>query len=292
KPFRFPDTCPACGSHAVRPKGEVVRRCTGGLICPAQGVERLKHFVSRNAFDIEGFGTRHVVTFLEDGLVTKPGDIFRLRDHQSDLKTREGWGEQSVDNLLAVIEDRRTIPLHRFIYALGVRQVGEATAKLLARQYGSLQAWRSAMEQVAAERAMAKHAVKAEDVGEAYAELCSIDQVGLALADDLVAFFDEPHNLSVLDDLAEEVIVEDAEVVATRSPLAGRAIVFTGTLERMGRREAKARAEALGAKVAGSVSKKTYLVVAGAGAGSKTKKAEELGIKILTEDAWFDLIGD
>ncbi len=292
RPFRFPDACPACGSHAVRPEGEVVRRCTGGLICPAQGVERLKHFVSRNAFDIEGFGTKHVVAFLEDGLVTKPGDIFRLRDHQGDLKAREGWGEQSVDNLLAAIEDRRTIPLHRFIYALGIRQVGEATAKLLARQYGSLQAWRSAMEQVVAERAMAKHAVKSENVGEAYAELCSIDQVGLALADDLVAFFDEPHNLSVLDDLAEEVIVEDAEVVATQSPLAGKVIVFTGTLERMGRREAKARAEALGAKVVGSVSMKTYLVVAGAGAGSKAKKAEELGIKILTEDAWFDLIGD
>jgi len=291
-PYAFPDVCPACGSHAIRPEGEAVRRCTGGLICPAQRVERLKHFVSRNAFDIEGFGAKHVVAFLEDDLISTPADIFRLRNHEAELKVREGWGEQSVDNLLAAIEERRTIPLHRFIYALGIRQVGEATAKLLARQYGSLQSWRAAMIQVAAERTAAPQAAKAEDIGEAYAELCSVDQVGLALADDLAAFFDEPHNLSVLEDLAEELNVEDAEAVAAKSPVAGKTIVFTGTLERVGRSEAKARAESLGAKVAGSVSKKTDLVVAGPGAGSKAKKAEELGIEILTEDAWFELIGD
>ncbi|MCY3831325.1 MAG: NAD-dependent DNA ligase LigA [Rhodospirillaceae bacterium] len=290
RPFVFPETCPACGSHAVRPEGEAVRRCTGGLICPAQNVERLKHFVSRNAFDIEGFGAKHVVAFLEDGLIETPAGIFRLRDREAELKEREGWGEQSVDNLLAAIEDRRRIPLHRLIYALGIRQVGEAGARLLARHYGSFGAWRAAMRQAAAERERNPEAGKPAEIGEAFADLCSIDQVGPGMADDLAAFFGEPHNLAVLDDLAGELDVEDAEAVAAESPVAGKTVVFTGTLERVGRSEAKARAEALGAKVAGSVSKKTDLVVAGPGAGSKAKKAEELGIEILTEDAWFDLI--
>ncbi len=290
EPFVFPETCPACGSHAVRPEGEAVRRCTGGLICPAQNVERLKHFVSRNAFDIEGFGSKHAVAFLEDGLIAAPADIFRLHGREAELKEREGWGEQSVDNLLAAIEDRRQIPLHRLIYALGIRQVGEAGAKLLARHYGSFGAWRAAMRQAAAERESNPEAAKPADIGEAFADLCSIDQVGPGMADDLAAFFGEPHNLTVLDDLAGELDVEDAEAVAAESPVAGKTVVFTGTLERMGRSEAKARAEALGAKVAGSVSKKTDLVVAGPGAGSKAKRAGELGIEVLTEDAWFDLI--
>ena len=290
KPFEFPETCPACGSHAVRPESEAVRRCTGGLICPAQKVERLKHFVSRNAFDIEGFGAKHVVAFLEDGLIETPAGIFRLHDRETELKEREGWGEQSVDNLLAAIEDRRRIPLHRLIYALGIRQVGEAGARLLARHYGSLDAWHAAMRQAAAERERSPEAAKPAEIGEAFADLCSIDQVGPGMADDLAAFFGEPHNLAVLDDLTGELDVEDAEEVAAESPVAGKTVVFTGTLERVGRSEAKARAEALGAKVAGSVSKKTDLVVAGPGAGSKAKKAEELGIEILTEDAWFALI--
>ncbi len=290
KPFVFPESCPACGSHAVRPEGEAVRRCTGGLICPAQNVERLKHFVSRNAFDIEGFGSKHAVAFLEDGLIATPADIFRLHDRMADLKHREGWGEQSVDNLLAAIEDRRRIPLHRLIYALGIRQVGEATAKLLARHYGSLDAWRDSMLQVAEERKRQPDAAKPEDIGEAFADLCNIDQVGLGMADDLAAFFGEPHNLDALDDLTDELTVDSAEALVAESPVAGKTVVFTGTLERMGRSEAKARAESLGAKVAGSVSKKTDLVIAGPGAGSKAKKAEELGIEILTEDAWFDLI--
>ena len=291
KPYIFPETCPACGSHAVRPEGEAIRRCTGGLICPAQNVERLKHFVSRNAFDIEGFGARHVVAFLEDGLIATPADIFRLRDRAAELAEREGWGEQSVDNLIAAIEDRRRIPLHRLIYALGIRQVGEASAKLLARHYGSLDAWRGAMLQGAAEREKRPEATKPEEIGEAFADLCNIDQVGPGMADDLAAFFGEPHNLAVLDDLAGELDVEDAEAVVAASPVAGKTVVFTGTLERMGRSEAKARAEALGAKVAGSVSKKTDLVIAGPGAGSKAKRAEELGIEILTEDDWFALTG-
>ena len=290
KPFVFPETCPACGSHAVRPEGEAVRRCTGGLICPAQKVERLKHFVSRNAFDIEGFGSKHVVAFLEDGLIETPAGIFRLHERATELKEREGWGDQSVDNLLDAIEDRRRIPLHRLIYALGIRQVGEASARLLARHYGSFGAWCAAMRQAAAERERNPEAAKPAEIGEAFADLCSIDQVGPGMADDLAAFFGEPHNLAVLDDLTGELDVEDAEEVAAESPVAGKTVVFTGTLERVGRGEAKARAEALGAKVAGSVSKKTDLVVAGPGAGSKAKKAEELGIEILTEDEWFALI--
>ncbi|MCY4064943.1 MAG: NAD-dependent DNA ligase LigA, partial [Rhodospirillaceae bacterium] len=188
------------------------------------------------------------------------------------------------------IEARRRIPLHRLIYALGIRQGGEAGARLLARHYGSFGAWRAAMRQAAAERERNPEAGKPAEIGEAFADLCSIDQVGPGMADDLAAFFGEPHNLAVLDDLAGELDVEDAEAVAAESPVAGKTVVFTGTLERVGRSEAKARAEALGAKVAGSVSKKTDLVVAGPGAGSKAKKAEELGIEILTEDAWFDLI--
>ena len=290
EPYFFPETCPACGSHAVRPEGEAVRRCTGGLICPAQNVERLKHFVSRNAFDIEGFGSKHVVGFLEEGLIAAPADIFRLRGVEAKLKEREGWGEQSVDNLLTAIDDRRQIPLHRLIYALGIRQVGEASSKLLARHYGSLDGWRAAMLRASGERQRNPEAAKPADIGEAFADLCSIDQVGPGMADDLAAFFGEPHNLAVLDNLAGELDVKDEEAVAAETPVAGKTIVFTGTLERMGRSEAKARAEALGAKVAGSVSKKTDLVVAGPGAGSKVKKAGELGIEVLTEDDWFALI--
>ena len=291
KAYVFPEACPACGSHAVRPEGEAVRRCTGGLICPAQNVERLKHFVSRNAFDIEGFGSKHVVAFLEDELIATPADIFRLRDREAELAEREGWGEQSAGNLLAAIEDRRRIPLHRLIYALGIRQVGESSAKLLARHYGSLGSWRGAMLQVAAERERQPDAAKPEEIGEAFADLCNIDQVGLGMADDLAAFFGEPHNLDALDDLTGELTVENAEAAVAESPVAGKTVVFTGTLEKMGRSEAKARAEALGAKVAGSVSRKTDLVVAGPGAGSKAKRAEELGIEIFTEDEWFALIG-
>ena len=293
KTFEILDHCPVCGSRAVREEGEVVRRCTGGLICPAQAVERMKHFVSRNAFDIEGLGAKHIITFIEDGLIKNPGDIFRLQERRDVLETREGWGPQSADNLLLAIGERRRISLNRFIYALGIRQIGQATARLLAKQYGSLSAWHAAMGQAAEERAAnVEEMKKPELVGEVFAELCNIDQIGLNVADDLIAFFAEAHNRDVLEDLADVLDVEDFVIDDTsESPVAGKTVVFTGTLETMTRSEAKARAEALGAKVAGSVSKKTDYVVAGPGAGSKAKKAEELGVAILTEDEWNEFVG-
>jgi DNA ligase (NAD+) len=280
-PFHFPQHCPECGSLAVREPGEAARRCTGGLICPAQTVERLKHFVSRNAFDIDGLGERNIIAFRKDGLLHGPADIFRLKEKAEAIREREGWGEKSVNNLLAAIEARRTIPLDRFIYALGIRQVGEATAKLLARHYRSLAAWRQAMT------------AAADDASDAYRELDNIGGIGPSVAADLIAFFAEPHNLAVLDDLAKEVRVQGfAAPPRHRSPLAGKTIVFTGALEKMTRSEAKARAEALGATVAASVSKKTDYVVAGADAGSKAAKARDLGIETLSEPDWLGLIGE
>ena len=280
RPFEFPHECPICGSMAIREPGEAARRCTGGLICRAQAVERLKHFVSRDAFDIEGFGKKHIEAFWEDGLIKTPGDIFRLRDHRDEIAAREGWGEQSADNLLAAIEDRRTIGLDRFIYALGIRQVGSSTGRLLARSYLSLKAWRAAM-------------MKAADAdSEEHADLIAIDGIGPAMAADLTGFFAEDHNRDIMDDLAAELTVADFEAPSTEgSPVAGKTVVFTGTLEVMTRSEAKARAETLGAKVSGSVSAKTDYVVAGPGAGSKAKKAAELGITTLSEQEWLELIG-
>jgi DNA ligase (NAD+) len=277
--YEFPDRCPECDSLAMREEGEVARRCTGGLICPAQAIERLKHFVSRNAFDIEGLGTKHIKAFWKDGLIAGPGDIFRLRGSAEEIRTREGWGGKSVDNLLAAIESRRTIGLDRFIYALGIRQVGQATARLLAKQYGSLSAWRKAMT------------AAADPDSDAYRDLVDIDGIGPSVAADLTAFFAERHNREVLDDLQAELDVEDfIAPQAGESPIAGKTVVFTGTLEEMTRGEAKARAESLGAKVAGSVSKKTDYVVVGADAGSKARKASELGVTALTEREWMDLI--
>ena len=294
-PWVFPDHCPECGSLAVRETDEAIRRCTGGLVCPAQKLERLRHFVGRQAFDIDGLGGKHIESFHADGLIDGPADIFRLRDHADALREREGWGEKSVENLLAAIEQRRTIPLDRFIYALGIRQIGEATARLLARSYGSLKAWRAAMERAAAERhAHADETKKPELVGEAYAELCAINTIGMAAADELAGFFDAGNveNRKVLDDLAAELTVADMEApVSAGSPVAGRTVVFTGSLETMTRQEAKARAESLGAKVAGSVSRKTDYVVVGADAGSKATKAAELGVTILSEAEWRALIG-
>jgi DNA ligase (NAD+) len=279
EPYRFPEHCPECGSLAVREPGEVARRCSGGLICPAQAVERLIHFVSRGAYDIEGFGDRHVAAFYRDGLVRSPADIFRLHRRVAEIRDREGWGERSAANLLAAIEQRRRVPLDRFIYALGIRQVGEATARLLARTYQSYDGWREAM--IAA----------ADPAGEAYAELTAIDQIGPAVAADLIAFFREPHNLEALDALTEEVTVEDYVMPAARaSSLSGKTVVFTGVLSTMTRSEAKAQAEALGAKVAGSVSAKTDYLIAGADAGSKAAKARALGVRTLSEAEFRDLI--
>jgi DNA ligase (NAD+) len=281
KPYRFPDHCPVCGSLAIREPGEVVRRCTGGLICEAQLTERLRHFVSRNAFDIEGLGEKHIVEFHKEGLLKSPADVFRLKDKRDALVERAGWGQQSVAKLLAAIEARRKVPLERFIYALGIPQVGEATARLLARNYGSLKHWREAM-------------IEAQDPeSQALQDLDSIEGIGPSVAADIVGFFAEQHNLDALDDLEREVEVEDyvRAHAAKDSPVAGKTVVFTGTLEKMTRHEAKVRAESLGAKVGESVSKKTDYVVVGADPGSKAKKAAALGLTVLDEDAWLKLIG-
>ncbi|MEP3113594.1 NAD-dependent DNA ligase LigA [Nisaea sp.] len=278
-PYVFPDHCPVCGSEAVRPEGEVIRRCTGGLICAAQAVERLKHFVSRDAFDIEGLGAKQVEAFYEDGLIAQPGDIFRLKDRAEEISTREGWGEKSLTNLMAAIEECRGIGLDRLIYSLGIRQIGQATAKLLAANYGTLPALTGAMLEAA------------DPESEAYASLINIDQIGQSVAGDLIAFFHEDHNRAVLEDLDNELEIEAFELtVSDDSPIAGKTVVFTGTLTTVSRGEAKAKAESLGAKVAGSVSKKTDFVVVGADAGSKARKAEELGLTILSEEEWLTMI--
>ena len=280
--FRFPDRCPECGSLAVREEDEAVRRCTGGLICPAQAIERLRHFVSRDAFDIEGLGEKQMQAFFAKALIKEPGDIFTLevRDDTLDppLAAWEGWGETSARNLFAAINDRRRIALERFVYALGIRHVGQANARLLAKTYGSLGGLRSAMK-------------NAQVPGsEANQELLAIDGIGPKLAETILDFFAEPHNLEVLDHLAGALTVEDFVQAASTSPVAGMTVVFTGTLERMTRAEAKARAEALGAKVAGSISAKTDYIVAGPGAGSKLAKARDLGVDVLSEDDWLEMI--
>jgi len=284
-PYVPSDVCPVCHSLAVKPEGEAIRRCTGGLQCEAQVVERLIHFASRDAFDIEGLGEKNVEFLYKTDRIKSPADIFTLAERESrpqllPLKSQTGWGEKSVGKLFDAIEARRRIGLDRFIYALGIRQVGQATARLLALNYHTLINWRAAMEEVAAERE-----------GAAWQHLVSIDQIGPSVAEDLAAFFAEPHNLAVLDDLAKQLIVEDfVQSVAADSPVAGKTVVFTGTLVTMSRDEAKARAQSLGAKVAGSVSAKTDYVVAGAEAGSKLTKAQELGVAILTEQEWLELI--
>ncbi len=289
-PYEFPTKCPACGSHAVREvnprtgKEDAVRRCTGGLICPAQARERLKHFVSRNAFDIEGLGEQRIDDFYAEGTITRPQDIFTLeRRNERSLKrleNREGWGETSARNLFAAIEARRSIPLNRFIYALGIPHVGETTARLLARHFGTFEALREAAR------------AGVEPASEARAEITTIGGIGAVVADAVIEFFKEAHNEEMLDALLAEVTVEPMEAAATASsPVAGQTVVFTGSLEQMTREEAKAMAERLGAKVAGSVSKKTDLVVAGPGAGSKLAKAAEFGVKVVDEDGWFALVG-
>jgi DNA ligase (NAD+) len=279
-PFVYPETCPACGSHAVRPPGEAVRRCTGGLICPAQRVERLIHFVSRAAFDIDGLGEKSIREFYEAGWLHSPADLFRLPAREAEIAGREGWGKLSARNLSRAIEARRRIPLERLIYALGIRRIGEANARLLARHYGSFAEWRAGM-------------IAATVIGsEARSTLGDIVGIGPAIAEELADFFDEPRNVATLDELAAQLTIEDAAAPeATDSQVAGKTIVFTGTLETMTRPEAKARAEALGAKVTDSVSKKTDLVVVGADAGSKARKAQELGVKTVSEMEWRELAG-
>jgi DNA ligase (NAD+) len=300
KAFEFPQVCPVCGSHAAREEGEAVRRCTGGLICPAQAVERLKHFVSRNALDIEGLGEKQIEDFYSRKIVREPADIFTLRRRMSagafDLysyKTKPDGSralgkdgkpivtnKKSIENLFSAIDARRQAPLPRFINALGIRHVGETNSRLFARAYGTFSAFRNA-------------AIAARDRDSAaYEEMLAIGGVGELVAQGVIDFFGEPHNRAAVDRLLEEVQPQEMIAAAdAESPVAGKTVVFTGSLEKMTRDEAKSRALALGAKVAGSVSAKTDYVVAGADAGSKLAKARELGVRVLTEAEWLDLIG-
>src|SRR5579859_639630 len=287
EPFAFPTRCP-CPLHTEIAKETtaagaetVVRRCTGEFACPFQRLEHLKHFVSRRAFDIEGLGDVQLGTFFEEGLVREPADIFRLaRDEAAlaKLQERSGYGETSINNMRNAIESRRRIPLDRFINALGIRHIGETTALCLARGYGSSSEFLEAMDRVA------------HGDAEAIAELDALDQIGKAVIGAVAAYFAEDHNRRIVEALVGEIEIEDVEKPKSDTAIAGKTVVFTGSLERLTREEAKAQAEALGAKVASSVSKKTDIVVAGPGAGSKLKTAAELGLKVLTEEEWLALI--
>ncbi len=272
-PFVFPNHCPECGSEAVAEDGEVDVRCTGGLICPAQRIERLKHFVSRGALDIEGLGDKTIVEFFELGWLHSPADIFRLKAHRDELLGREGWKEKSIDNLLAAIEAKRAPDPIRFLFGIGIRHVGAGTSKDLVRAFGSVQ-------QIAD---VAQH-------DDALAELSSVEGVGPVVAQALVDFFHEEHNRAAWHDLLGEVLPPAYVSNVKASAVTGKTIVFTGALETMSRDEAKAQAESLGAKTAGSVSAKTDLVVAGPGAGSKLKKAAELGIEVIDEAGWAAIV--
>jgi DNA ligase (NAD+) len=281
-PYVFPKLCPVCGSHAEREerasgKADAVRRCTGGLTCAAQAVERLKHFASRSAFDIEGLGDKIIEEFYADGLIKQPQDIFTLEAREAGkIAKREGWGASSEANLFTAINARRAIALDRFIFALGIRHVGETTARVLARSFGSAEKLRDQM--IAAD---------SHSENEAWSELTAIDGIGDVVAEAIVQFYDEQHNVDVVNALLKHVTPQALEAVSTSSPVAGKTVVFTGALERMTRDEAKAMAERLGAKVAGSVSKKTDLLVAGPGAGSKLKDAEKHGVEVIDENEWF-----
>jgi DNA ligase (NAD+) len=284
-PYEFPHLCP-CPLHTevVRETtasgaDTVVRRCSGEFACPFQKLAHLRHFVSRRAFDIEGLGEKQLTAFVERGWITAPADIFRLQERRADLLETERYGETSVRNLLENIEARRRISLDRFIYGLGIRHIGETTAVVMARGYQTADAFLAAMDRVAARDP------------EAIEELDAMDQIGDAVIEAAAAYFAEDHNRGLVQDLYAQLQVQDAERPKTDTAVAGKTVVFTGALERMTRDEAKAQAERLGAKVSGSVSKKTDIVVAGPGAGSKLKTAAELGIQVLTEDEWLDMVG-
>lgn len=281
-PYKFPTICPECGSDAIREEGDSVRRCTGGMICPAQAVEKLKHFVSRGAFDIEGLGAKQVEQFYQDGWIKEPADIFLLRERYENglqqLKNREGWGAKSASNLFDAIDEKRKIPFAKFLFALGIRHVGENAGKLLSNHYADWPNFIQAMDQI--------------EFGNAqWDDLISIDGVGDVMAKALISAFSQTEEHASILRLVEHLTIETAVSNATDSPVAGKTVVFTGSLEKMTRAEAKATAEALGAKVAGSVSKKTDILVAGLGAGSKAKKAAELGVETIDEDDWLSLIG-
>lgn len=287
QPYEFPRLCPECGSEALRDEGDSIRRCSGGLICPAQAMERLKHFVSRNAFDIEGLGAKQVELFFRDDvlMLRTPADIFTLAERDAAnplrrLKNRDGFGETSVKKLWAAIEAKRKIGLDRLIFALGIRHVGEVASQILARHFGTWEAFEAAV-------------THADEGSAAWQDLLSIDGVGQTMAGSLIAAFRNPAERAAIDALVAQLDVQPVIwKAATDSPVAGKVVVFTGTLEKMTRAEAKARAESLGAKVAGSVSAKTDLLVAGPGAGSKAKQAAALGVDTIDEDGWLQLIGD
>jgi len=294
--YQFPTHCPCPLETEVKAEeGGVVRRCSGGLECPFQQVERLRYFVSRNCFDIEGLGGTHIENFFNDGLLKVPGDIFRLREHEAGLKKREGWGDLSVRNLLAAIDARRTISLDRFINAIGIPLIGEATAKVLAQEYVDAVTWLAEMLAAVKEREAhpepAKKEKAAETVGPSYGRLCNVEQIGVTTADAMCAFFGEGHNVEIIRDLLKQLSVQPVErrVIAADAKLKDKIVVFTGELSTMTRDAAKARAEELGAKVTDSVSKKTSLVVVGENAGSKARKAAELGIQTMTEQEWAKL---
>jgi DNA ligase (NAD+) len=322
-PFKFPHNCPVCGSLAVREEDEAVRRCTGGLMCGAQGLERLKHFVARDAFDIEGLGEKQLEEFWHEGIIRNPVDIFKLEGvgqmplpveesqgeganlnsnalscRGRELASREGWGKKSAENLFKAINQRRKIRLDRFIYALGIRHVGQGNARLLAINYSSFENWKRSMIQAShpvsdGEESLGwKHYnVDSSIIGKGFVSLLSINGIGEKVETSIVDFFREPHNRKILHELAELIEIEDMEKVADGSPVSGKTIVFTGTLVKMTRQEAKAKAESLGAKVVGSISAKTDILVAGADAGSKLKKATELGVNIISEDEWLVMVG-
>jgi DNA ligase (NAD+) len=274
-PYVFPDDCPECGSEAVSEEGEVDVRCTGGLICPAQRFERLRHFVSRGALDIEGLGEKSIAEFIELGWLNSPADIFRLHNHRDELIGREGWKEKSVDNLLAAIEAKREPDGPRFLFGLGIRHVGIVTARDLLKCFGTIEELRRASLSAGGQE-----------------ELSSVQGVGPVVAEAVHDFFHEPHNREVVDDLLSEVSPQPFVSHAKQTEWSGKTIVFTGSLETMSRDEAKAQAERLGARAAGSVSAKTDLVVAGPGAGSKLKKAEELGIRVIDEAEWAKIVAE
>jgi DNA ligase (NAD+) len=274
-PYIFPDHCPMCHSEAVAEEGEVDVRCTGGLICPAQRFERLRHFVSRGALDIEGLGEKSIAEFIDLGWLHSPADIFRLHRHRDELLGREGWKEKSVDNLLAAIEAKRQPDGPRFLFGLGIRHVGIVTARDLLKCFATVEELRRAAMSEGGE-----------------AELSSVQGVGPVVAEALVDFFHEPHNREALDDLLAEASPKPFVSDAKQTEWSGKTIVFTGALETMSRDEAKSQAERLGARSAGSVSAKTDLVVAGLGAGSKLKKAEELGVRVINEADWAKIVAE
>ncbi|ATW04522.1 NAD-dependent DNA ligase LigA [Sphingorhabdus sp. YGSMI21] len=317
EPYHFPDHCPECGSEAVAEEGEVDVRCTGGLICPAQRFQRLVHFVSRVALDIDGLGEKSIAEFIEAGWLESPADIFRLRDHRAEILAREGWQDKSVDNLLAAVEKNRQPDAARLLFGLGIRHIGTVTAKDLLKNFRTLPKLREVAEaaqeseKYRSSRAQSRDGEGADagvstsldtngeaasettgtEAGDAaWADITSIDGVGPTVAQALADFFHEPHNVAVWEDLLNEVSPPDYIVETRDSAVAGKTVVFTGKLETMSRDEAKAQAEALGAKASGSVSAKTDLVVAGPGAGSKAKKAAELGIEVIDEAAWAEIV--